>query len=63
MADAKDWHKILIFTKSVKLLNMLEFHLNSEGNTIPSITTLGRQSSIGLSRMGLSDFGRVSQAA
>lgn len=38
MKNAKDWHKVLIFTKSVKLLNMLEFHLNSEGSAILFIT-------------------------
>lgn len=40
MTNAKDWHKVLIFTKSVKLLNMLEFHLNSEG-TVLSMITIG----------------------
>ena len=27
----KDSNKVLIFTKSVKLLEMLEFHLNTQG--------------------------------
>jgi SNF2 family DNA or RNA helicase len=33
-------NKVLIFTKSVKLLEMLEFHLNSKG--LPKSFSMGR---------------------
>lgn len=43
----KEWrkdqtNKLLIFTKSVKLLEMLDFHLNTKGKFVDNQTTVGK---------------------